>query len=110
MDSFNWNVVEEYGLETLMPHTYQYFSKGMICNNYYSCAEYTHPSIASYWTGRYPSHHMNLDEHYRWDFMEGIKVFPAYFKEKGYLIKNKINPRLDYLELIDQIYGGIVYE
>lgn len=34
----------------------------------------------------------------------------SYFKEKGYLIKNKINPRLDYLELIDQIYGGIVYE
>lgn len=107
MDSFNWNVVEEYGLETLMPHTYQYFSKGMICNNYYSCAEYTHPSIASYWTGRYPSHHMNLDEHYRWDFMEGIKVFPAYFKEKGYVTakiggNDSVTPTQGYIRGIDR--------
>lgn len=31
----------------------------------------------------------------------------TYFKEKGYIIKNKINPRVDYLEIIDKIYGGI---
>ena len=29
-----------------------------------------------------------------------------YFKEKGYIIKDKFNPRVDYLEIIDNI-GGI---
>lgn len=29
-----------------------------------------------------------------------------YFKEKGYLIKDKYAPRLDYLEILDRIYGG----
>lgn len=107
IDSFSWKIAEEYGLETLMPHTYQYFSKGMICSNYYSCAEYTHPSIASYWTGRYPSHHMNLDEHYRWDFMEGVKVFPSYFKEKGYVTakiggNDSVTPTQGYIRDIDR--------
>lgn len=32
-----------------------------------------------------------------------------YFKEKGYLIKDKFNPRIDYLEVIDNI-GGIYNE
>ena len=29
-----------------------------------------------------------------------------YFEEFGYLIKPKFNPRIDYLSIIDQIYGG----
>lgn len=107
IDSFSWKIAEQYGLETLMPHTYEYFSKGMICSNYYSCAEYTHPSIASYWTGRYPSHHMNLDEHYRWDFMQGLKVFPSYFKDKGYVTakiggNDSITPTQGYIRGIDR--------
>lgn len=35
----------------------------------------------------------------------------SYFKEKGYLIKIKFNPRLDYLKIIDEIYfKGEYYE
>ena len=30
----------------------------------------------------------------------------SYFKEKGYLIKDKLMPRVDYIEIIDK-YGGI---
>ncbi len=32
----------------------------------------------------------------------------SYFQEKGYLLKMKLNPRIDYLQVIDQIYfkGG----
>ena len=29
-----------------------------------------------------------------------------YLEKKGYILKNKINPRIDYLEIVDQIYGG----
>ncbi len=31
----------------------------------------------------------------------------SYFKELGYLIKDKYSPRCDYLSIIDNIYGGI---
>ena len=30
-----------------------------------------------------------------------------YFKEKGYLIKDKLRPMVDYIEIIDK-YGGIL--
>lgn len=48
------------------------------------------------------------------DFIEFIKnnnrksIPVSYFEEKGYKIKLKINPRIDYLEIIDSIYGGIL--
>ena len=31
----------------------------------------------------------------------------SYFKEKGYLIKDKLMPKVDYIEIIDK-YGGIL--
>ena len=31
----------------------------------------------------------------------------SYFKEKGHLIKDSYNPRINYLEIIDNIIGGI---
>ena len=47
------------------------------------------------------------------DFLEFIttkirKSIPlSYFKEKGYLIKDGLRPRIDYLKVIDNIIGGI---
>lgn len=31
-----------------------------------------------------------------------------YFNDKGYILKNKLQPRVDYLEIVDKIYGGIL--
>ena len=31
-----------------------------------------------------------------------------YFKNNGYKIEYKLKPRIDYLEIIDKIYGGIL--
>ena len=31
----------------------------------------------------------------------------GYFKECGYLLKDKFNPRVDYLEILDKV-GGII--
>lgn len=59
---------------------------------------------------------INLNETYLLlgkDFIEYIdnnnrKSIPInYFKEKAYIIKDNYNPRLDYLKIIDEIYGGI---
>ncbi len=47
------------------------------------------------------------------DFIHFIKnnerksIPHSYFKEKGYLIKDKLMPRIDYLKIIDK-YGGIL--
>lgn len=34
----------------------------------------------------------------------------TYFQENGYIIKTKINPRVDYLEIVDKVYGGILWK
>lgn len=34
----------------------------------------------------------------------------TYFEEKGYLVPNKYEPRVDYLSIIDEIYGGVFYD
>ena len=31
----------------------------------------------------------------------------SYFKERGYLLKDKFNPTVDYLEILDKV-GGII--
>lgn len=31
----------------------------------------------------------------------------AYFQEHAFLIKDKLKPRVDYLSIVDQIYGGV---
>ena len=33
-----------------------------------------------------------------------------YFNDKGYILKEKLQPRVDYLEIIDKIYGGILWK
>lgn len=85
IDSFNYYLIKEKGLEKLMPKTYKFFSEGVICNQYYAGSEWTLPSIATYWTGKHSGHHMNLMENYRYDFMKHTKVLAEYFHDIGYV-------------------------
>lgn len=85
LDSFNKSVIEKYGWEQLMPHTKEFFKNGLECEQYYACSEYTCPSIATYWTGKQASSHMNLLNDFRWDFMEDQVNLMEYFKNAGYV-------------------------
>ena len=86
IDSVNELVFKKHGLKNVMPNTERFFSKGIICSECYSGSEWTLSSMASYWTGQYSNHHMNLDEDFRFDFMEkNQKVLAEYFKENGYV-------------------------
>lgn len=85
IDSLNEKIIKQYGMEKLMPNTKRFFGNGLECLQYYSCSEYTLPSIATYWTGKHPSRHMNLDNEFRWDFMGEQKNLMEYFKEAGYV-------------------------
>lgn len=85
IDSLNEKIIKQYGMKKLMPNTKRFFEHGFSCNQYYSCSEYTLPSIATYWTGKQASRHMNLDNEFRWDFMGEQKNLAEYFKEAGYV-------------------------
>lgn len=85
IDSFNYAVIERYGLETLMPYTAKFFAKGADCKNYYSCSEYTLPTIATYWTGKHPTTHMNLSNEFRHNFMGDEVIFSELFQQAGYV-------------------------
>lgn len=107
IDSFNYYLIKDLGLETLMPETYRYFSKGIICDNYYAGSEWTLPSIATYWTGKHSSHHMNLMEDYRFDFMKDSKVLAEYFHDAGYVTakiggNDAVTPWQGYIRGIDR--------
>lgn len=106
VDSLNEKLIKEYGLEKLMPHTNKFFKQAMQCDQYYSCSEYTLPSIATYWTGKHASRHMNLNNEYRHNFMGNQKNLAEYFKEAGYVTakiggNDAVTPTQGYIRGID---------
>ena len=46
VDGLSQEVLEQEGLENIMPNTYRFFSKGMICKNCFSTSDWTYPSLA----------------------------------------------------------------
>lgn len=107
VDSLNYSIIEKYGLASLMPHTADFFSEGVDCKQYYSCSEYTLPSIATYWTGKHPTTHMNLDNAYRHNFMGTEEVFPELFKKEGYVTakiggNDSVTPTQGYIRGFDR--------
>lgn len=60
VDGLSQKAICESGLQNVMPKTYDFFSKGMICNNAYTTSDWTYPSIASCCTGYYASNHMMI--------------------------------------------------
>lgn len=106
IDSLNENIIKKYGLKELMPYTERFFKNAMRCEQYYSCSEYTLPSVATYWTGKHASRHMNLDNGYRHDFMGSQRNLAEYFKEAGYVTSkiggnDSVTPTQGYVRGID---------
>ncbi|MCR5665519.1 MAG: sulfatase-like hydrolase/transferase [Eubacterium sp.] len=112
VDSLNASVLEEYGLEQVMPNTARYFSDGAMFTNYYAGSEYTLPSVATYWTGKLPSHHMYLSEDMKWDFLRDEKAYVSYFKEAGYVTakigeNDSVTTTQGYAKDFDRIVFGV---
>ena len=70
--------------ESNMPNTYRFFSNGMSCNNMYTTADWTYPSMASIHTGQASPHHKMLHP----DILRKIDIetsmLAEYFKAAGY--------------------------
>lgn len=71
-DSLPWAIVREYFAEW-MPNTTHFFARGMVFDQHFSVAEYTHPSLPSIETGMYPHHnqifHDKITIPLRWEFV-----------------------------------------
>ena len=115
VDSFNYRIFnlvgrndDLSGFKELMPKTYSFFSRGVICTNAYSDSEWTTPSLSSYWTGLYSHEHMNVDENIWWPFSDNVKLYPEYFKDAGYMTcrlgenQESANPSQGYMRGIDR--------
>lgn len=93
IDSLNWRVFELAGengdaydgMQKLMPNTYDFFHKGMICNHAYVSSEWTTPSISTYMTGVYSDKHMNLYDDIWYPYDDRFKMLTEHFKEQGYV-------------------------
>ena len=84
VDGISQKVIEEENFAELMPHTNVFFAKGIRCNQAYSAAEWTLPSIASFTTGVTPAKHMVIHNTITSQLPADITILAEYFKEQGY--------------------------
>lgn len=84
VDGLSQVVLEEEGVEKIMPNTYRFFSKGAICKNTYSTSEWTYPSLATYMTGLDTTHHMMMHNTLNISLPDDVTLLTEYFSQAGY--------------------------
>jgi tetratricopeptide (TPR) repeat protein len=72
VDGLSYSIIKGEKFKENMPHTYEYFKKGMIFDNAYNTGEWTYPSIASYVCSMDTTHHMLF--HHSLDYPMPVKV------------------------------------
>lgn len=68
----------------LMPNTYKFFKKGMVCVNGFTAGDWTFPSIASIVTGQSAAKHKMLHSKLFRKLDADTPILFEYFKEVGY--------------------------
>ncbi|MEF9951710.1 MAG: sulfatase-like hydrolase/transferase [Clostridium sp.] len=84
VDGLSQSFLENKGLEKIMPNTYKYFKKGVICENTYVSGEWTLVGMASYFTGKYTATHNIFHPVYNTPLPSNNKIYSEYFSEGGY--------------------------
>ena len=84
VDGISQKVINEYGLEAVMPNTYRFFSKGMICRNAFTSSDWTLPSLASLISGLFVPNHMMISPDINIKYPTKQKLLFEHFKEAGY--------------------------
>lgn len=84
IDGLSQTILNGDQLKKVMPYTYDFFKKGIICTNAYSSAEWTYPSLATFVTGlnllNHMQYHSSIDDEMRRD----VRTLAQYFSEAGY--------------------------
>ena len=114
IDGLCWNTVKQEGFKNLMPKTEKFFSDGIICNNFHSNAEWTYPSMASYFTGQYLINH-NMYTSLAVKFLPKDTLTLAEIFKNSKFVNTKIDgdwrtsPDMGYIRgfdrVVDAIYG-----
>jgi len=84
VDGISQKVINEYGLENIMPNTYKFFGKGMMCRNAFTSSDWTLPSLSSVISGLSVPNHMMISPDINIKYPSKQKILFEYFKEAGY--------------------------
>ncbi|GAC41342.1 sulfatase-like hydrolase/transferase [Paenibacillus popilliae] len=84
VDGLSQTVLEQYGLEHLMPNTHRFFQDGMWCKNVYVSGEWTYVNMASFYSGNYTANHNMFHPHKNATLPKGNKILSEHFKDAGY--------------------------
>ncbi|NSB32890.1 sulfatase-like hydrolase/transferase [Clostridium saccharoperbutylacetonicum] len=84
IDSLSQNIIDEMGLNNIMPNTAKFFEEGMKFNSSYCNADWTLPCVATIFTGKSPYKHGILHYNNIKELDEEEQVTQI-FKKNGYL-------------------------
>lgn len=84
VDGLTQEVIQGSSFKELMPNTYRFFQKGMICTQTYSSGEWTFPSLATYETGLDTLHHMMFHNTLKYELPTNFPTLSEYFHRSGY--------------------------
>lgn len=100
VDALSWKAMRELDYK-LLPNTVEFFSKGVIFDNYFSVGEYTYPSLANIETGMYSHDTQIFKETICMPLDVRYKTISEQMKAQGYYCVNIMGGG-------DAIYNGAV--
>ena len=84
LDGVPYSLLNKEVFKKYMPYTYDFFSKGTICENAYATSEWTYPSIAGTVSGLAPTQHMMLNPNITTSIPKHAITLSEYYKNRGY--------------------------
>lgn len=84
VDSLSQYFLDKLGLENAMPNTAEFFKKGTICTQNYTACEWTYPSAANIFTGKYTINHRLFHPKYNSKVLHKQTLFPEVLQQNGY--------------------------
>lgn len=84
VDGLSQKLLEEENLKEIMPYTYSFFSKGLLCKNFFTNSDWTYPTLPSFVSGLELPTHMMFHPIINKSLPTENKILFEYFKEAGY--------------------------
>ncbi|MEC0233807.1 sulfatase-like hydrolase/transferase [Paenibacillus kribbensis] len=108
VDGLSFEFLQKHDFQSIMPYTHAYFQKGFTSTNCYATSEWTFPSVASMYTGKYTTSHGLFHPNFNHAFAENNKMMQEHFKEAGYLTAHiggdwRVTPAHGYHKGFDRI-------
>ncbi len=115
VDGLSQAFLEENGFQESMPKTHRYFSDGIHCMNFYSTGEWTYPSMAAYFSGKYSVDHKMFYPNIDHRLPEDVMTLGECLKQAGYVTAKidgdwRTNPDYGYIRGFDRFLSGVYGE